>query len=287
MQRPPATTQVGLDTHPTPAGNRRPDACATGSRVRGTLAFTLIELLVVIAIIAILAGLLLPATSRAKERAKQSRCLSNARQLSLGVMLYTQDHNDTFPPSTDYSIPKTVPERVWPRMIDRYVGSLEVLICPSARTKTYPTNWDSRGLASIGYTTATAYDPQEVEGFSTFARVDAVEDPVRTPFFADTADGPTSERYRGYVFDPYNGAANATDPSLGVPLVADRDLVKELIQLDPAALKPVFARHFARGDNSGRTTVILADGHADTFMASAILRQDPGLGLRWRFRPHP
>jgi hypothetical protein len=228
--------------------------------------------------------LLLPALARAKERAREVKCLSNARQLALAVTLYLDDHDEEFPPSTDYDAPTSLPERIWTVRVQPYISSQDVFACPSARITDFASNWSARGLCSIGYTTATAHDSSETEGFATPTKAGLMDDPSRTPLFGDTASGPTSEKYRGYVFDPDNGLPHPEDPRLGTPLTADRDLVKELAHLPPAVLKPLHARHFARGDNSGRAVLTFADGHSASYSAASILAQDQGAALLWRFR---
>ena len=71
------------------------------SRANRARGFTLIELLVVIAIIAILASILFPVFSRARENARRASCSSNMRQLSLAFMQYTQDYDERLPGATD------------------------------------------------------------------------------------------------------------------------------------------------------------------------------------------
>ncbi len=107
--------------------------------------FTLIELLVVIAIIAILAAILFPVFAKAREKARQTQCLNNQKQICIATMMYAQEHDEIFPASSS----------VW--------GSLSmdkgVLICPSAGTKVlnaYCYNNYLNGLALGSITDPTA-----------------------------------------------------------------------------------------------------------------------------------
>ncbi len=94
----------------------------------GNAGFTLIELLVVIAIIAILAAILFPVFAQAREKARQTACLSNGKQLGMAFMQYVADYDGTFPVGT--AGPGNGPVG-WGGQIFPYVKSVDVYKCPS------------------------------------------------------------------------------------------------------------------------------------------------------------
>ncbi|MHB8996783.1 MAG: type II secretion system protein [Armatimonadota bacterium] len=88
--------------------------------------FTLIELLVVIAIIAILAAILFPVFAKAREKARQSSCLSNVKQLGIALLSYAQDNDEMFHPHRN-----TLNTYGWMDIVNPYVKNSQIFKCPS------------------------------------------------------------------------------------------------------------------------------------------------------------
>jgi prepilin-type N-terminal cleavage/methylation domain-containing protein/prepilin-type processing-associated H-X9-DG protein len=113
--------------------------------------FTLIELLVVIAIIGILAGILLPVLSRARESARKTQCASNVKQIGMGLIMYANENAEAFPVSTTAPVAMTSLKLLHPD----YVSDPRTFNCPSDTSVTATTN------AGLSATTGDAFDKDE------------------------------------------------------------------------------------------------------------------------------
>jgi prepilin-type N-terminal cleavage/methylation domain-containing protein/prepilin-type processing-associated H-X9-DG protein len=156
--------------------------------------FTLIELLVVIAIIAILAAILFPVFAKARDKARQASCLSNVKQLSLGLLQYCQDYDETFP--FIYQWAAVAANGTWGiiQELDPYVKSSQVHNCPSADLVSIPTI--ATGSRSYGYNTTLM--PSIAAGKS-------MGDIKRPADIVMVADAMEDNNLPGWLLDPSYG----------------------------------------------------------------------------------
>jgi prepilin-type N-terminal cleavage/methylation domain-containing protein/prepilin-type processing-associated H-X9-DG protein len=119
----------------------------TNRRRTARRGFTLIELLIVIAIIAILAAILFPVFARARENARKASCLSNLKQLGLGIMQYSQDYDEYNPPAAGYAGQSNWWDASWVTITQPYVKSVQIFRCPSDTADKTKGGWVRDGIS--------------------------------------------------------------------------------------------------------------------------------------------
>ena len=147
--------------------------------------FTLIELLVVIAIIAILAAILFPVFAQAREKARQTACLSNVKQLGLGVMMYAQDYEETLPLGGLNAGSGGTLTR-WYRDIAPYIKNLQIRDCPSSSFPV-PANVDNRTNYGFNHSLVAYTDISSTPSATPSAALAQINAPAGLVMLGDTA----------------------------------------------------------------------------------------------------
>ena len=188
--------------------------------------FTLIELLVVIAIISILASILFPVFARARENARRTSCLSNMKQIGLGIMMYVQDYDEKYPPYqiTSAATPPgdwqsnwayTNKVWIWQQIIQPYTKSMQVFVCPSGLPLAY------QGRDTVIQTNyGVNKNIMPLGGGISMAAINAVSstymamDAGQWDIDADTVIHPGASSYNVYVpgMRPFTGTEIAAGP---------------------------------------------------------------------------
>ena len=219
-------------------------------------AFTLLEMLVVIAIVGILASLLLPALTRAKEQTRKARCVSNIRQITTAGLMYADDNSNRFSPdgtpppaypgvTTLYNGPGTTNNCNWWRWpLVPYLGNLDVLTCPSGDAAQKPSKMMDADQLTYGYGYNQSFFNSDAS---------AMKEPSFSAIYADCYHWVISTNVGvAYAYNGKNLPGVFNDPS-----VATNDQAT------------VNIRH-STGSNVG-----LADGHVELVPSTVMMQSGP------------
>ena len=211
-------------------------------------AFTLIELLVVIAIIAILAAILFPVFAQAREKARQATCLSNLKQIGLGVLMYAQDYDETMPVWCDYAgnYVKGAKDTFIYTRVRPYLKNIGVYNCPSAPAS-----------------------------FLMFDELDNVWDAKRTYFSRG------SYAWNYYLADgPWCNCKDWVRPVRLAAIPASASVV-EWADADGSTASPDWAPQIFRARHNGMMDLTFVDGHSRAMRPEQAFEKGPDKRHRW------
>jgi prepilin-type N-terminal cleavage/methylation domain-containing protein/prepilin-type processing-associated H-X9-DG protein len=264
-------------------------------------AFTLIELLVVIAIIAILAAILFPVFAQAREKARQTSCLSNLKQMGTGIMMYVQDYDETYPQAYYYLNDNSSAGGYaqWSGLVQPYVKNYTLFVCPSDKNRGLaPTNFigDNLGAGVPGGQTSQnalqdiqaprlsyvangailgrkrrTVDPGNVVGMAAIDKVAGtillgeMTNTVQCINGASAASGVAFKTHRNTHAVKTAGGANFTGETeaAGIPLMALTEAeANTAFNVCQAGTPTHFVAYLQSDRHSGGSNYMFSDGHA-------------------------
>jgi prepilin-type N-terminal cleavage/methylation domain-containing protein/prepilin-type processing-associated H-X9-DG protein len=244
--------------------------------------FTLIELLVVIAIIAILAAILFPVFAQAREKARQTSCLSNEKQIGLGILMYAQDFDETYPFSQRYD-PSVghIWGMSWAVVTQPYAKSYDVYRCPSDGPFNCQADWMGVGISYAANIDADYTGSWNVKGPMGMGGVPIWLYPSKTLAAinrpADTII--IAERYNSVALAQPDGAGNCTGYSSGLTELSWGANIGAAGSLIPDGTRP--DAPFPNGPNgavtahhSNMSNFVFCDGHVKA-MRPVATNPDP------------
>jgi prepilin-type N-terminal cleavage/methylation domain-containing protein/prepilin-type processing-associated H-X9-DG protein len=230
--------------------------------------FTLIELLVVIAIIAILAAILFPVFAQAREKARQTTCLSNLKQLSTGMLLYVQDYDEKYPNSYVDVASRAACELLpggcwfstngpwysfWPQLYSAYTKNFQIATCPDG----------DPGRTTNPYTGHYGANEALVRFLGTApVSVAAVEDSAGTLAFGDMGTYAVS----------YDSAVNPAGAQWYIPGTFSA-LKRACTAMNPPLSNAWRCADYEKGRHSSGGNWIFADGHGKWLHADKSLQR--------------